>query len=141
MDNLEVIMEEVLCKMYTRVINSEEVLLKKLNGLTLKEFKTLDVIAMTTKTRTNTASNISKILNVTPGTLTTNIDRLCQKGYVEKIKDESDKRYIKIVLTTLGTNLRRRREDGHMKLIRDALSKLNTSEKVALMNAVNKLDV
>jgi DNA-binding MarR family transcriptional regulator len=37
-------------------------------------------------------TNISKILGITLGTLTTNIDRLCEKGYVSRDKSEKDKR-------------------------------------------------
>ena len=141
MDNLEVILEEILCKAYTRVIYYEEKILKALNGLTLKEFHTIDVIYSTMKNRSNTSSNIAKILGITLGTLTTNIDRLCQKGYVVRAKDEKDKRITIISLTQEGVNLKKKHEMSHKKIVRNAIEKLSSTEKVALINAINKIEV
>ena len=141
MDNLELILEEILCKAYTRVIYYEEKILKALNGLTLKEFHTLDVIYSTMKNKSNTSTNIAKILGITLGTLTTNMDRLCQKGYVVRDKSEKDKRITIINLTEEGLTLKKKHEMSHKKIVRSAIDKLSSSEKVALINAINKIEV
>lgn len=141
MDNLEQILEEILCKAYTKIIYHEEKILKALNGFTLKECHTIDVIYNTMRTKANTATNIAKILGITLGTLTTNIDRLCEKGYVSRDKSDKDKRITVINLTEDGLNLRKKHELSHKKLIRSAMDKLSTTEKVALINAINKLEI
>lgn len=140
MDNLDIILEEILSSVYGKVISNEEKLLKSLGPLGLKEFNTLDTIAITTRNKCNTANNIAKILSITPGTLTTNLDRLQNKGYVTKEKNNNDKRQVQIFLTPSGVALRKKRETAHSKLIASSISKLSTSEKVALVNALNKIE-
>lgn len=140
MDNLDIILEEILISAYSKIITCEEKVLKNIGELGLKEFHTLDTIASTTKNKTNTANNIASILNITPGTLTTNLDRLISKGYISKEKDENDKRQVKILLTSSGINIRRKRELAHKKIINSALAHLSTTEKVALVNALNKIE-
>lgn len=140
MDNLDIILEEILLSTYNKVISNEEKILKNIGNLGFKEFNTLNAIAITSKSKTNTANNIAKILNITPGTLTTNLDRLISKGYVAKEKDESDKRQVFITLTSAGINARKKRELAHKKLINSALIHLTASEKVSLVNALNKIE-
>ena len=140
MDNLDIILEEILLGVYSRVIANEEKLLKNLSQLGLKEFNTLDAIALSMKNKNNTANNIAKILGITPGTLTTNLDRLQEKGLIDKEKNTEDKRIVQITLTPIGSALRKKRESIHKKLINNAIKNLSTSEKVALMNALNKIE-
>ena len=89
MGNLDELLEEMLLKGYSKVISSEEKILKSLDGLGLKEFNTLDTIWELTKNKNNTSNNLAKVLGVTPGTITTNLDRLCEKGLVFKQKNDS----------------------------------------------------
>lgn len=140
MDNLDIILEEILLGVYSRVIANEEKLLKNLSQLGLKEFNTLDAIALSMKNKNNTANNIAKILGITPGTLTTNLDRLQEKGLIAKEKNTEDKRIVLITLTPIGSALRKKRESIHKKLITNAIKNLSTTEKVALMNALNKIE-
>ena len=142
MNSLDEILEQILCKAYTKIIYSEEKILKDMIGdtLSLKEFHTLDVVNNAMANQNNTASNIAKILGITQGTLTTNIDRLAKKGYVNKVKHDSDRRITYINLTREGQNIRQKHENMHLKSVRNAIKNLSAAEKVALMNAMNKLD-
>jgi DNA-binding MarR family transcriptional regulator len=60
---------------------------------------------------------------------------------VSRDKSDKDKRITVINLTEEGINLRKKHENSHKKLVRTALDKLSTSEKVALMNAINKIEM
>lgn len=142
MNNLDELLEQILCRAYTNIIYNEEKILKDMIGdkLSLKEFHTLDVIHQTSLMENNTASNIAKILGITQGTLTINIDRLIAKGYVNKVKNVADRRVTYINLTQEGHAIRQKHENMHLRTIRNAIKYLSASEKVALMNAMNKLD-
>ncbi len=140
MDKLDDILEDILKDNYNRIIKNEEKLLKALGNLSLKECNTLDAIAVTIKNKTNTSNNIAKILGITPGTLTTNLDRLSAKGLIYKEKSIDDKRVVFIYLTPDGCGVRRKRENAHRKIIANAIENLSTPEKVALMGALNKLE-
>ncbi len=143
MEEVEEILVALLCKTYNKIIYDEEKILKDMIGdkLSLKEFHTIDVIYDTMTNKTNTASNIAKILGITQGTLTINVDRLIAKGYANKVKNDNDRRVTYIELTADGHNLRNKHNIIHKQLIEDAIKNLNTSEKVALVNAVTKLEI
>lgn len=143
MNELEEILIELLCKTYSKIIYNEEKILKDMIGdkLSLKEFHTVDVIYETMASKTNTASNIAKKLGITQGTLTINIDRLVAKGYVNKVKNESDRRVTYIELTDDGHQIRQKHNIIHKKSVEDAIKNLSTSEKVALVNALTKLEI
>lgn len=143
MDNLEEVLIEMLGKMYSRIIYNEEKILKDMVGETLsvKELHTLEIIYTSMASKCNTASTIARRLGVTLGTCTTNIDRLIQKGFVNKVKNDIDRRIVYIELTEKGHQLYLKHIALHKKLIEKAISKLSMSEKISLMNAVNKLDV
>ena len=142
MGELEELLEQMLCKTYTRIIYGEEKILKDMIGdkLSLKEFHTLDIIFSTTANNTNTASNIARALGITLSTLTINTDRLIAKGYVTKVKKDGDRRITHLCLTNMGNQIRLKHENLHAKAVKNAIKNLNTTEKVALINAINKLE-
>ncbi len=109
--------------------------------LSVKEMHTLDVIYSTMQNRNNTAGVIAKILGITLGTCTINIDRLVSKGLVKKIKNDKDRRVVYIELTEKGLQTHLKHVAQHKKIIANAMDNLSTSEKVSLFNAVNKLDL
>jgi len=143
MDNLEEVLVEILSKVYCRIVYNEDKILKDMVGdpLSIKEMHTLDVVYSSMATKTNTAGNIAKKLGITLGTCTTNIDRLVTKGLVNKVKNDNDRRVVYIELTEKGIQVHLKHIGMHKKIITKAISKLTMTEKVSLMNAINKLDV
>ena len=143
MDNLEEVLLEILSRAYSKIVYSEEKILKDMIGgevLSTKEFHTLEVVYCAMASKSNTASNIASRLGITLGTCTTNIDRLIAKGLVHKVKNDNDRRVVYIELTEKGKQTHLKHISMHKKVIKKAVEKLTMSEKVALMNAVNKLD-
>lgn len=143
MDNLEEILIEVLSRAYIKIIYSEEKILKEMIGdtLSIKELHTLEVVYSAMQNKSNTAGNIAKSLGITLGTCTINIDRLVSKGLIHKVKKEDDRRVVYIELTEKGVQTHFKHIAMHKKVISKAIDKLSMSEKVALMNAINKLDL
>lgn len=140
MEQLDEVLEKMMLQGFEKIFANEENLLKSLGTLGVKEYNTLDTIWALTKTKSNTANNIAKALNITAGTLTTNLQRLTDKGYVYKERDTMDKRVVYVYLTPTGIGLRRSRESAHKKLLRQALLRLSDSEKVALCSLLNKIE-
>lgn len=143
MDNLEEILLEILGKAYSNIVYSEYKILKDMIGdtLSVKEMHTLEIIYSSMSNKTNTAGRIAKRLGVTLGTCTINIDRLITKGLVNKIRNDKDRRVVYIELTDKGIQTHLKHLSMHKKIISKAISKLSTSEKVALFNALNKLEL
>ena len=140
MEQLDEVLEKMMLQGFEKILANEESLLKTLGTLGVKEYNTLDTIWTLTKTKSNTANNIAKALNITAGTLTTNLQRLTDKGYVYKERDTMDNRVVYVFLTPTGVGLRRSRETAHKKLLRQALLRLSDSEKVALCSLLNKIE-
>lgn len=141
MDDLDELLEEMLSKTYMQIINTEERILKSMNVLSLKEFHTIDMISLCQRNECNTISTIAQRLGITLSTCTINIDRLIEKGYVRKVKLNGDKRVSYVNLTNTGLEILKRRDILHHKVIKDVIKSLKSSEKVALLSAVNKIDI
>lgn len=87
-----------LVSIFNDVLSIEENELKKsqFSDLTITEMHTIDAIGMYKK---KTTTEVARELLVTVGTLTTSINRLVKKGYVERIRSEDDRRVVKLGLT------------------------------------------
>lgn len=142
-NKLDELLENLLCRAYTKIIYGEEKALKNIigNNLSLKEYHTLDIVDSLSKSNNNTISEISKYLSITLSTCTINVDRLIQKGYLNKIKKDLDKRVAYIELTERGRIAREQHENMHKLQVQNMVENLSLTEKVALFNAVNKLDL
>lgn len=141
MDDLDELLEELLCKTYSQIISSEEQILKSINTLSLKEFHTLEVVHNCQRNECNSLGTIAQRLGITLSTCTINIDRLIEKGYLQKVKLNGDKRVSYINLTSTGLNALKKRDIMHHKVVKNAIKNLSASEKVALLSAVNKIEM
>lgn len=141
MEELDEMLVDMLCVAYKKIIYNEEKILKDMMGesLSLKEFQTLDTVYETMLSKTNTASTIAKKLGITLGTLSINVDRLISKGYLNKVKNENDRRVTYIELTEKGLQIRLKHDTMHKKFIREEASHLSPSEKANLLSVVGKL--
>ncbi len=141
MDNLDELLEEMLCKMYTQIINNENRILKSVSSLSQKEFQTLDMVFSCERNDCNTLGTIAQRLGITLSTCTINVDRLIEKGYLQKVKLNGDKRVSYISLTSTGLTALKKRDIMHHRVVNGAIKNLTSSEKVALLSAINKMDI
>ncbi len=92
---------ELLTRIFDEILVTEEKALQvgSFGDLSTSEMHTIDGIGLyESRTMTETA----EILSVTTGTLTVAVDRLVRKGYVDRQRDPSDKRIVRIRLTKKG---------------------------------------
>ena len=64
-------------------------------------------------------TELCNMLNIEKGSLTTMIDDLVEKGYVERVNDKKDRRRYIIVMTEVGDEL----SDSFMTFLRESLEK------------------
>ena len=79
---------------------------------------TIDAIGMYKK---KTTTEVARELLVTVGTLTTSINRLVKKGYVERIRSEDDRRVVKLGLTKKGRLVFRIHQHFHHEMVKSAI--------------------
>lgn len=78
---------------------------------------------------------LAEKLGVTTGTLTVTVDRLEQKGLIERQPHETDRRSYRVVLTPEGKKHFKKHHEFHVKLTEEIVSAL-TPEELECFSAV-----
>lgn len=84
------------------------------------------------KASSNTMSHLARTLMVTSGTLTTNISRLEKKGYVERYRDENDRRIVRLRNTPKALEALKIHDEFHENMINKAIGDLGLEENEVL---------
>ena len=100
------LVNDYLTSIFNNVLVIEESSLRgsRFNDVSIKEMHTIDVIG---ETPNATPSDISRELMVTLGTVTTSLNNLERKGYVERTRSDIDRRVVHLSLTKSGRLLYR----------------------------------
>lgn len=127
-----------LVSIFNDVLSIEENELKKsqFSDLTITEMHTIDAIGMYKK---KTTTEVARELLVTVGTLTTSINRLVKKGYVERIRSEDDRRVVKLGLTKQGRLVFRIHQHFHHEMVKSAIKDLDADEQEVFLKALVNL--
>lgn len=139
MTEQEMEMADCLVRIFENVLITEEMSLQKgyFPDLSLAEMHALDAIG---PYEARTMSETAAILGITTGTLTVAIDRLVRKGFVERNRDEKDRRIVRISLTRQGKVACRMHGKYHRVLARRALDPCNEEEAKLLLRMVHDVD-
>ncbi|MDF2617028.1 MAG: MarR-family transcriptional regulator [Sedimentibacter sp.] len=139
MSNHETV-NEILVRLFANILDIEEKCLRTGNffDLSISEMHVIDNIGVN---KERTMSDTAKDLKVTSGTLTTAIDNLIKKGYVERRRSVEDRRVVKIKLTDKGMEAFRAHEDFHKDLVISALQQLDITEEELLIKVLSNIDV
>ncbi|EMF0075617.1 MarR family transcriptional regulator [Enterococcus hirae] len=129
---------DYLVSVFNDILTIEESELKKsqFKDLSITEMHTIEAIGMYKK---KTTSEVAKELSITVGTLTTAINKLVKKDYVERIRSEDDRRVVKLGLTKKGKLLYRVHQHFHREMVKNILDGMSTDEQQALLAALKNL--
>ncbi|MBE8832399.1 MarR family transcriptional regulator [Enterococcus hirae] len=129
---------DYLVSVFNDILTIEESELKKsqFKDLSITEMHTIEAIGMYKK---KTTSEVAKELSITVGTLTTAINKLVKKDYVERIRSEDDRRVVKLGLTKKGKLLYRVHQHFHREMVKNILDGMTTDEQQALLAALKNL--
>ena len=84
-------------------------------------------------------SSIARQLNITVGSLTTAMNSLVNKKYVERHRSEEDRRVVFVKLTAKGIKAYHHHEDYHRQMTQAILDKLDKKELPVLMKTLDAL--
>lgn len=87
----------------------------------------------------NNMSSIAKKLNITVGSLTTAVNNLVNKNYVERSRSKEDRRVVYVRLTEKGNNAYHHHEDYHRQMTYAIIDKLDKEELPVLMKTLDAL--
>ena len=139
MNEREKYIDEAMKRVYADIVWIEENELRKssFNDLSIKEIHAIIAITMYDH---QTASEVARKLHLTPGTLTTTVDRLVKKGYVRRIRGEDDRRIIRLGLTKKGRLVYRAHDAFHRQMVRSFFKDLDPAEVKTIEKAIRNLE-
>ena len=118
-----------------------DILLIEENTIITEEFKdiTCNDMHIIEAVGIEESKNMSKVageLMVTVSTLTTSINALVRKGYVEKIKGKVDRREVYLKLTDKGIAAYEHHKDFHIKMTEEVIKHLSEEETKIMVKAL-----
>ena len=133
------VLNELLVNLFNNVMDTEAkaVITEEFKDITNNDMHIIEAINIE---EPRMMSDIAKRLNVTVGTLTTNMNSLEKKGYIIRERSTEDKRVVLVVLTEKGRKAFFHHRDFHKKMIRTIVRDLNEEEMKVLIRCMQKLD-
>lgn len=138
-NNIRDVLNTLLVDMFNQILTLEETYIKEKGiKLSMSEIHTLEAIQ---KSKGKTMSEVAKRLRITQGTLTVNINRLTNKGYVYRVQDKKDRRIYRLKLTDKAESVLEIHDYFHNELIDQLISKLSVDEKKLLADSLSQLNL
>ena len=139
MQRSESIVNELLVKIFNEILQIEEKTLKSgyFSDLSVREMHTIEKIG---RKEQRMMSEVAQDLGITVGTLTTSINRVIKKGYVDRKRIEEDRRVVLVELTKKGKIAHRLHERFHNEMVRSMMDDLSEEEKDILIGSLDKLN-
>lgn len=138
MEYKERVINELLVNIFNDILLIEQKTLRTgpLNDLSVTEIHTIEAIGMY---KPRNMSEVAGDLKITLGTLTTAINKLIKKGYVDRQRIEEDRRVVQVQLTKKGKLAYRLHEKFHSDMIKDVVKGLDPSHEDILIESLNQL--
>jgi DNA-binding MarR family transcriptional regulator len=130
---------KMLVEVYDDVNHIEEYSIKKgsFSDLSITEIHTIEAIGLY---GSKTMSEIAAVLEITMGTLTTAVDKLINKGYLERSRSNTDRRIVNVNLTNRGKLAYRIHEKFHLDMVQAIMMDFSQEEEEILLIALSKLN-
>ena len=124
-------LNELLVNLFNNILAIEEANLQNQHvSLSMTEVHILEAIV---KSESNMMSAVAKYLMITQGTLTVSVSKLEKKGYVERIKDESDRRIVRLRITDKAKDVLSVHDEFHKQMIDKIVNDLDIEEEQELL--------
>lgn len=137
MENTRHTLNELLVGLFNYILYIEERNLKD-RGVRLS-MNEVHIIENIEKSSDNSMSYLAGRMMITQGTLTTNVAKLVDKGYVSRYKDEKDKRVVRLKLTEKAEPILQIHEEFHRNLIDKAIGDLGLDENIVLNESLERI--
>lgn len=129
---------QYIVKVFNEILDIEETALRvsQFSDLSIKEMHTIEAIGLHEEL---TSTEVANRLNITVGTLTVAVNNLVKKGYVERIKRDNDRRFVRLGLTKKGKLLFRLHAKFHKEMVVETLRGMDKQEVAALTRGLENL--
>ncbi len=129
---------EYLTAIFNNVLIIEESSLRssRFSDVTIKEMHTIDVIG---EKKGATPTDVARALMVTLGTVTTSLNNLERKGYIERVRSTKDRRVVHLYLTKKGRLVYRLHQRFHRAMVRQITEGMDEVEFKAMKKGLLNL--
>ena len=129
---------EYLTAIFNNVLIIEESSLRssRFSDVTIKEMHTIDVIG---EKKDATPTDVARALMVTLGTVTTSLNNLERKGYIERVRSTKDRRVVHLYLTKKGRFVYRLHQRFHRAMVRQITEGMDEVEFKAMKKGLLNL--
>lgn len=126
---------------FNRILAMEEQALTRgsLENLSVKELHIIEAVSILQRNRSNTMTEIADQVGITVGALTTAVNTLVRKEYLERRRSETDRRQVLISLTEKGMRAEMHHRIFHENMISNVEMLLTDEELDKLLSALKKL--
>ena len=126
---------------FNRILSLEELSLAHggSRGLSVKELHTIEAAAELEKEQKNTMSQIAARLSISVGALTTAVNVLVNKGYLERRGDPNDRRVVQVFLTRHGAAAEWAHRRFHDEMVESVGKVLSGEQLDALIQSLELL--
>ena len=141
MDPYGKMLNRFLVDVFNEILRTEELCLADYyQDLSLRELHLIEEVCRTEdEGRDNRATAIAAAQRVTAGTLTTAVSLLEKKGYLERRKDERDKRVVRILPTEKARKAQERHVLFHNEMVSHVLAILSPDEAEIFVKALGSV--
>lgn len=128
---------KILVEVYDDVNRIEEYTIKNgaFSDISITEIHTIEAVGLY---GTKTMSEIASVLEITMGTLTTAVDKLIKKGYLERKRSNTDRRIVNVSLSKRGKLAYRIHEKFHLDMVQRIM--MDFTQEEILLTALSKLN-
>lgn len=134
----ENVLNKLLVKLFRDILDIEEKWLQEseFSDLSVTETHVIEAISLD---KERTMSEVAHDLGITVGTLTTAINKLIKKGYVNRRRIEEDRRVVLIMLTEKGKEVYKLHEEFHNDMIKYTIDGFTPGEGEVLVKALERV--
>lgn len=131
---------DVLVNLFHEIWELEEkaIITEEFRDITNNDMHIIEAIGLGTG---RTMSAVARTLGITAGSLTTSMNSLVKKKYVERSRCEEDRRVVYISLTGKGRKAYGHHADFHRQMTNAAIENLSEEEIPLLIKTLNSLTV
>ena len=132
------LVNDYLTSIFNNVLVIEESSLRgsRFKDISIKEMHTIDVVG---KNPNATPSSVAKELMVTLGTVTTSLNNLERKGYIERTRSEVDRRVVHLNLTKNGRLIYRVQRRCHKRMVERIIEGMDAEEMKVMGKGLTNL--
>mgnify|MGYP001489667904 CR=1 FL=1 len=131
------VINELLVDVFNHILSIESGVLKQRGvKISMTEVHVLEAVRNVT---TPTMGNVAAKLRVTLGTLTTSVNVLVKKGYIQRERDESDRRKVYLKLTDIAHNVLKIHDEFHDEMIDSLFKDLDLEKDEVLMKSLENI--